>query len=380
MADQSCVAIVISSGVRCTKRTCEDGDGTRCKTHYNYVQTHGPHGTRRKELKAIHKKQTEELRDRLLGGNQLHNMNQLEAVRIHQEFSNLYRTQQLEVTRLNTELAEEVARLGQNPDREAIARRGQQRAQRRERMPENVRERNRWRLALARERLQRQRVEVDDLGRQVPQERNLRNFAQDAQNVHTVEAVRQTKEIIEKIRKIPVPEEYRWNLRITSKTAGEIITECKLSIHASCQMLTQYSHATAIYDIEEGIYGKTLDSAWQFIKAHPEKESLIAILKQELEDNIGMCAQGNLTRICNVLSGYMEGVAPPESLSEKLGRLLPPLMEIEDPYDRIYTAYKILQDNGVHMDLWDDWVGPLIDEVVEDTIDLNSLKNTVVSH
>ena len=214
-------------------------------------------------------------------------------------------------------------------------------------------------------------------GRPAVDNRPLARFAADPQNVHTEQAVRHTKEVVEKVRQIPVPPEYRWNMNITSKTPGEIIAECKLTIHASCQMLTQYSHQTAIYDIEEGIYGKVLDSVWQFVKNSPDKEDLCRILKQEMEDNIGMCAQGNLTRLCNILSGYLDGVAPPESTASKMGRLLPPLMSIEDPLERLYKAFEIMKDNGVPFEEWDTWVEPFIDDDVNDTVDWKAMRDAI---
>lgn len=367
MADTICVAIVISSGVKCTKKKCTDGDGTRCRTHFKYVETHGPHRTRRHELRAVHKKQINEVLDRINAAP----LDRVQQVEMNRELETLHLNHQHEFAILETELAQEAVLLGGDPDRPAIQRREARDREQRIRFEEAMRDLRERHIA---------HRQVDDLGRPQPVQRNLRNFVADPQNVHTTEAVKQTKEMIEKIRKIPVPEGYRWNLSITSKTAGEIITECKLTIYASCQMLTQYSQPTAIYDIEEGIYGKTLDSTWQFIKGHAEKESLIAILKQELEDNVGMCAQGNLTRICNVLSGYMEGIVPPESLSEKLGRLLPPLLEIEDPFKRMESAYLIMKENNVPLDSWDYWAGPLIDEEVEDVIDLRSLKGIVLNY
>jgi hypothetical protein len=98
------------------------------------------------------------------------------------------------------------------------------------------------------------------------------------------------------------------------------------------------------------------------VKNSPDKEDLCKILKQEMTDNIGMCAQGNLSRICNILAGYMDGVGSQESIAERLGRLLPPLMEIADVGDRLRSAFKILQENSVPMSDWDTWIEPLVDE------------------
>ena len=190
----------------------------------------------------------------------------------------------------------------------------------------------------------------------------LARFSADPQNVHTNQAVMQTKDIVEHVRKIPVPEGYRWNTIAVSKTIGEIISECQLTSHAAAQMFNQYVSTVAVYNIEEGIYGKVLDSVWQYIKASPDKEDLCKILKNEMTDNIGMCAQGNLSRICNILAGYLDGVGCQESLSDLLGRLLAPLADIDDEVERIRQACVILKDNRVPYDEWLTWTEPLIDE------------------
>lgn len=185
-------------------------------------------------------------------------------------------------------------------------------------------------------------------------------IALDRQGVHTVAAVNQTVDIANKIRRgVAVPEGYRWDPVVCSKTPGEIIAQCGLSVRAAMQMMEQYSLDTAIYDIEPGIYGKVLDSVWQFVKEHAEKDSLVSIIRTEMEDNVGMCAQGNLTRICNIVAGYMDGVGSQESVSERLGRLLPKLREVEDVGERIRQAEDILRENNVPEGEWGVWVEAL---------------------
>jgi hypothetical protein len=206
--------------------------------------------------------------------------------------------------------------------------------------------------------LQRE-VHVGNIGLDPDDE--LAGFAADKQNVHTTAAVKHTTMIVEKVRQIPVPEGYRWNIVTCSKTPGEIIAECELPLYAATKMMEMYADQTAIYDIEHGIYGKVLDSMWQFVKAHPEKKDLVKIIRVELKDNIGMCAQGNLTRICNILSGYIDGVGVTETTAEKMGRLLPPLRDIEDSEERRSKACAILGDNGVPKDEWDAWLDAVMD-------------------
>jgi hypothetical protein len=202
--------------------------------------------------------------------------------------------------------------------------------------------------------------DIDDIAEIVAvepaEERRLADIAADPQGVHTSEVVKNVLKIVDGIRKVPVPDGYKWDKKICSKTPGEIITECRLTQSAAWQMMSQYAQDTAIYNIEEGIYGKVLDSVWQFIKTNAEKDSLVAILRTELEDNIGMCAQGNLTRICNILAGYLDGIGPLESLSERLGRLIPPLRDIANRDERHTRVLDILRDNSAPPDQWDAWI------------------------
>jgi hypothetical protein len=108
-----------------------------------------------------------------------------------------------------------------------------------------------------------------------------------------------------------------------------------------------------------GIYGKVLDGVWQYVRNSEHKDELCKILRQELQDNIGMCLQGNLTRLCNVLAGYMDGIGPQESPAERLGREMPKLMEIEDIEARMNTARIVLRDVGLPENEWAPWLEAL---------------------
>lgn len=185
-------------------------------------------------------------------------------------------------------------------------------------------------------------------------------FHEDRQNIHLTVTVNEVvKKTIQKVIAIPVPADYRWNMETVAKTPGEIIAECKLSIEAGRLLVEKYLSDETIYEMVSGIYGKTLDSVWQFIKEHADKALLIKTLKTELEDNIGMCPQGNLTRLCNVLQGYLNDMpAPP--IAEILGDLLPPLAEIEDPTVRREKALQIMRTHNVPDDQQDVWLEPLM--------------------
>lgn len=163
----------------------------------------------------------------------------------------------------------------------------------------------------------------DWLGQAPAPPRTLAQIAADPQSVHTSEVVTKVKQMIELIRKIEVPADYMWNMDNVSKTMTEIISECGLSPAAASQFSAKYCAADTIYDMEEGIFGKLTDAMWQHVKKSEDSIELKKIVKSEMQDNIGMCAQGNLSRIANILVGYLDGlVVNTESRSEHIGRVV----------------------------------------------------------
>lgn len=374
-----CVAIC-SSGEKCANKRRLIGDGMRCGKH-NISRIHnGPNTMVLMELKYVFNKN---IREAIRQYREIYTAAQNDEDRVEahiahrantQDIYHAYRTECEAVKRIQQA---EITRTGIDPDAHANERRRQV-AEDRRRLANDRRAR---RLLRQEERAIRERqLMVDEIGPEnwLPQPpRDLAVFAADPQNVHTAVTVRQTKEIVERVRMIPVPEGYRWNKMFVSKTIGEIIADCQLTSHSAAQMFNQYVSSVAIYDIEEGIYGKVLDSVWQYVKNSPNKEDLCNILRNEMRDNIGMCAQGNLSRICNILAGYMEGIGSQESVSERLGRLMPPLMEIEDVDIRIRNALNILQENAIPISDWDTWINPLIyeDDMV---IDIEYIKHNML--
>jgi len=193
----------------------------------------------------------------------------------------------------------------------------------------------------------------------LPNPNVLARFANDNQNVHTQLVVEQTKKNVTEILKIPVPIDYRWQRNTLSMTYKTIILFCRLSPKSTWQFTSMYCSDATIYDLEPGIFGKVVDGVWQFISKSPHKQDLKKILTSELRDNIGMCAQGNLSRICNVLQGYLEGIGQKESVSEILGREFPKLMEIENQVEREARGAAILRENNVPENQWENWLEPL---------------------
>ena len=193
----------------------------------------------------------------------------------------------------------------------------------------------------------------------LPAVQQLAQIANDNQNVHTSVVVEQTKKNVVEILKIPVPDLFKWRANKLSMTYKSIIMFCHLSPKSTWQFSSMYCSDATIYEMEPGIFGKVVDGVWQYIRKSPDKEDLKKILAAELRDNVGMCAQGNLSRMCNVLQGYLDGIGQKESVNTILGREFQKLMEIEDQVEREARGVAVLRMNDVPEDQWETWLEPL---------------------
>jgi len=170
-----------------------------------------------------------------------------------------------------------------------------------------------------------------------PQRRNndhlgeLGRLATDNQSVHTSAVV---GNVYANLRKLFNSQEEVSEYEINSMGLFcEIMTACSgMTDEAKKTFSEKYFTKEKIYDIpDDRIYAKTLLAVWKFIKNSPHKEDLVAILKQELTDNIGMCAQGNLTRLLNVLNGYLDGMEPEKrTINDEFSELQRSTMSRED--------------------------------------------------
>lgn len=180
--------------------------------------------------------------------------------------------------------------------------------------------------------------------------RNLIDFVRDDQNVHT-------KEIVE-----PVVQNAKKLIKLSQKkspdqdTFKEVVYECKLSDDARKQLCFMYYSDEKIYNLKGPTYRLVLDGIWHYVSSQKEdiKKDILARMSQELEDNIGMCAQGNLSRLINILSGFMTDLKQEfkESLQDKMSKI----SKIEDKGSRIKKATETLKKDKIPEDQWDAWL------------------------
>ena len=188
-----------------------------------------------------------------------------------------------------------------------------------------------------------------------PQERDLARFASDNQNVHTSKTVEMVLETSKKLMKMSKKKSTDLD------TMAHCFTKCKLSDRARQQMAFMYYSEISIYNLKAPTYRLVLDGVWVFIDSQKEdiRKEIIGRLSQELEDNIGMCPQGNLSRLVNVLSGYMDGVG--FKLEKSLGDLMLELQNIRDKKEREVKAIKLCKQFKQTTEETNAWLESLAD-------------------
>jgi hypothetical protein len=142
----------------------------------------------------------------------------------------------------------------------------------------------------------------------------LAGLAQDGQNVHTQAVVNQTNDGITIIRKTVIPK--------GQNTLDEIINAWITTIPESIELLSpvfddmqKWGKCRSVIKKGDFEYRKALRGIWAKIKTYEGdiRLELTKRLWEECYESVGMCAQGHLSRLANVLVGFDETIKPPSS-------------------------------------------------------------------
>jgi hypothetical protein len=168
------------------------------------------------------------------------------------------------------------------------------------------------------------------INRRQVEHRPLEQFAQDSQNVHTKHVTEQTihaqKELISIVASGNVLEEIEREWKGKYKY-GKVLNDMKY----------WYSVSLCITK-DDWLYKRMLDGLWTKIKEHKEKEELVKRLWEESLDSVGMCCQGHLGRLSNVMIGFGEDSVQQQSFGEILQNKMSEIARLENT-----TEYKVKQ-------------------------------------
>jgi len=106
-------------------------------------------------------------------------------------------------------------------------------------------------------------------------------------------------------------------------------------------------------------YSSVLDYVWAYICGHAEKNELTQRLAEELYEGIGMCSNGKMARLINILQGYdesLETAAPRELFQQRIGELASkPVSERAAAARALFAEFRIPEDEHTV------WLEPLLE-------------------
>ena len=149
----------------------------------------------------------------------------------------------------------------------------------------------------------------------------LQQFVEDAQNIHTTPITGWTNVTLKLLMATPVPE--------GQKTMAEIQREWRglsfvVSVTGSVVSDMREWGAKA-WVVEDGdyLYRRTLQHLWAKIKGYPTEVrcELVKRLYEECRDAVGLCAQGHVARLANVLVGFDDAFKGEVSLQDRMAEI-----------------------------------------------------------
>lgn len=187
---------------------------------------------------------------------------------------------------------------------------------------------------------------------------NLVAFATDDQNIHRSSVQNETQQALRTLLDRPVPEDQETLAGIiTQFNTGAVIWFGPNARERAITEITNDYYLTEAFSVP---YGAILDRVWAFIASHIHKDDLVIRLAQEVCEGIGMCTNGKMARLVNVLQGYDETLlvqteTPREIFQRKIAMLMKqPMAERERAAQSLFTEFNIPSEEQTV------WLEPLL--------------------
>lgn len=177
-------------------------------------------------------------------------------------------------------------------------------------------------------------------------------FAQDTQNVHTPETRKMAIKTEIESKTYVYPGDTMAEITKAFQPFGRSVRNVVFDMDRYYKM--EYVRARGDF-----AYKKMLDLVWSKIVVHPERKELEKRLFEECKDAFGMCSEGHMARLANVLQGFDEAAPPPVvSQSEILQMRMPLLLNLAEG-ERMAAAEALLQEVALPRAEWAPWLEAL---------------------
>jgi hypothetical protein len=142
-------------------------------------------------------------------------------------------------------------------------------------------------------------------------------FAADSQNVHRKEVSVQTNKATKFLMKIKLPKQKQNELWKVLAAGFLRFGTGDMGFYAGVIFdVSVWLKKTTCREPNDKLYRELLYRLIVYIQNSEHKDELFKRLWEECCDSLNMCCEGHISRLCNVLVGYVEGLDPPVSLGE----------------------------------------------------------------
>ena len=175
--------------------------------------------------------------------------------------------------------------------------------------------------------------------------RTLAQIATNKQSVHTAAVSEQTNRAMEVLLAQTVP--------VTLIVPSHLEFEEKA---VEADVGKWYAMKTC-RELNDCLYQKALDGLWVLIQAHKEKDELVKRLLEEMKESVGMCCEGHISRLCNVLVGFDDRFSPPVPVGELLQQRIAAIAAQEVSVEqKVCLAWAVFEELKIPMEERDPWI------------------------
>lgn len=186
--------------------------------------------------------------------------------------------------------------------------------------------------------------------------RELEALATDAQNVHTGAVGKQTRDGMELLLDLVTPA----GLNVPAEMAKVWADKHHLVRKSVLKDVRKWYKTKYCREEGDELYRKVLDGLWCYIRASEHKDELMERLWEECHESVGMCCEGHLSRLCNVMVGFDDAFKPPVSPYELLQQKMASLAaEDIDIHLKVERAWGIMEELQIPVEERDAWIEAL---------------------
>jgi len=206
--------------------------------------------------------------------------------------------------------------------------------------------------------------DLDDARVQPPARTELEGFARDTQNIHTRVVTQQTNSALEILLNADVPSDQKTVTEthmcfMDHIALGRIKTDLRLIDNVDRDVKRWYRTNTCRME-GDFLYKRTLDGLWAKIKTSSLRQELEIRLWQEMVDSLGMCGDGHISRLTNVLCGFDDAFAPQLSPAEQLQNRMAVIAGMEGGIIlQVAEAMAAFKELKVPEEQWEAWIDAL---------------------